>query len=150
MLEIEFCALMAAFKGLARLDVLAVEEYFRNTFQSRSEVLDAAAERYFETAPNQAKEGRFKHLVCKARELAEKRNQIAHGVLIIIRESAEDHRSLEFAWVPATYDRRKMDEKLLPKYCYTSTEIRAFGNDFQSLMVEVMEFTLFLSDPTSA
>jgi len=68
------------------------------------------------------------------------------GVLIIVREDLENRCMVEYGWAPGMYDKRRIDENLLPKYCYTSREIRDFGNEFQALMMETIKFTRFLSD----
>ena len=145
--ETQLCWLTGAFMGLPRGDWRVVQRYSHHaTFQGRANALEAAACAYWPTRCDQALEGRFLALMAEARSLSERRNEIAHGVVTVLREW-QATRSQEWCLVPALYDRRKVEPPHIPTYIYVANDIRVAGHRFLELSNAAHLLTLALEVP---
>ena len=95
---------------------------------------------------HQDHEGEFSQIINAARRLADRRNEIAHGIVRPLQRIQQmlpeyDHirdERLEYALVPPLYTRKKLDEKHRPLYIYTATELERFAQTFFGLSKEVV------------
>jgi hypothetical protein len=53
-------------------------------FPQRLDILREAAERHFQSDPNQKREGQLEGLLTEARQYANRRNDIAHGIVFVL------------------------------------------------------------------
>jgi hypothetical protein len=121
----------------------ALREYGENgrIFADRIARLENAAEPFFTRHPSQEFESRFSEITHSSRKLADRRNEIAHGIVrplqwlqsLLPEYETLRGRASEFALVPPLYTRRKLDEKHRPKYIYTANELMLFSLAFSDL-----------------
>jgi hypothetical protein len=125
--------------------IAALREYGKGRiFADRIAGLETAAEAYFIRNPRQNSEAELACIAEVARRLADRRNEIAHGIvrpLQWIQRPIPDRligQPLEYALVPPLYTRRKLDEKNRPKYIYTANELMQFWLAFSDLSQEAL------------
>src|ERR1700680_2245928 len=81
-LELYLARLYAKFLGVPPIEAIARPEYTRVAIsRERARVIEDAARAYFIKHPDQTLESTFESLICDARKLAVRRNDIAHGVV---------------------------------------------------------------------
>lgn len=125
-----------------------------NTFRERIKSLNLCADRYFSLNYNQELYGEYRGLSKRAVELADFRNNIAHGAVAAwkrketvfgVMVSSEDHN---YTWClsPAYYNHRKLvmvsedRNRFRPTYFYFSSQINEFGFQFEQLNGRVIAF----------
>ena len=157
-LEYQLAHLYAAFVGQTN-KIAALREYGNgNIFTLRLRALKSAAEPFFTVAPNQQAEGEFDRIALFAERLADRRNEIAHGIVrplqwvqqVMLEYLAIRGQALEYALVPALYTRKKLDEKHRPKYIYTANELMQFSVAFFDLSQEALSLKQQIADAQRA
>ena len=117
-------------------------------FRDRLTSLRLASDAWFIRNSNQAMEGRFDRLASAAEGFADRRNEIAHGLVVDVRGITFWHatmtlaspRSPHFLLVPPLHYLRKHDETGMPKYGYSSAELNALRRHLEDLEVAIHRF----------
>jgi hypothetical protein len=134
--------------------ISALREYGEGTiFPSRLQSLRSAAEAFFTKKCDQAAEAEFDRISLFAERLADRRNEIAHGIvrpLQWVQQMMLDYQHIQdmerqYALVPPLYTRKKLDEKHRPKYAYTATDIMSFMLAFHDLSKDALLLKLKIS-----
>jgi hypothetical protein len=107
LVEVELAVLYSIFIGKPN-DLDAIVEYgkLHSIFNNRMNAVGKAAASFFLKQPSQEKEGEWSSIDAVARELADKRHQIAHGIVMISSLPSEDAMKVhlnEFAVKPPWY-----------------------------------------------
>lgn len=133
------------------MQIEALQEYGRDAriFQKRMDALASAAAKYFQKHPSQVREGILDDLIADSRKLAEKRNQIAHGIVYSMtvfsrRAGGEDVLTPGYAMVPPSHGVFHLT-KATGQYFYNSPAIIDYTKDFIDLARRVAEFTSTLN-----
>jgi hypothetical protein len=117
----------------------AMREYGTPTiFRERSVQLESKANTFFVPHPNQDLEGRLQCLLRRIRGYADRRNEVAHGVVSEILYSDNSLPSYGYALIPAPYQNKKLDDTHLPMYAYTSKELQRFTDAFMAVGFEAI------------
>jgi hypothetical protein len=157
MLESELSHLFVHFIGKYATNEAYDDYYDRSkTGARRIQTLEEAAEKYFIANPNQTNEGDFSELIRKISGFAERRHEIAHGILrpyhwlklTMFDVDRETVGPFQHCIAPPHYQRNWLDEeKRWPVYTYTSVEISAFSEALGALIKEVIFFKHRLFPP---
>jgi hypothetical protein len=149
-LEFELSRLYSWFDG-ALDDTDKMREYGTGRiFRDRADALGRKADQFFMQHPDQGREGEFSELLSRARLFANRRNDIAHGILFTIsritffRDKLKPnllHRE-HYAIIPPLYAMRHHDQQGLPEFAYTSVEMRRIGTRIWRLQKEVERYRL--------
>ena len=127
----------------------AMQEYGKGRiFRERACAFVESAEAYFINHPNQELEGRLHCLMCLAQGYADRRNEVAHGIVFDIqgitffaeRMEPEARSKPQFAIIPPYQTLRKHDEDGAPKYAYTSEEMLNLRAKLFNLEEKISEF----------
>jgi hypothetical protein len=106
-------------------------------FSDRASIIERAAEHDSILRPDQDQESMFKNAMSLARNLAKRRNDIAHGVVRfhwqIDKSSLEAVEINEYMLTPATYRAKMFDAATRPAYLFSSIEINYFAEQFRFL-----------------
>lgn len=146
-LEYQLSHLYAQFIGQpARISVMRQYGAGR-IFADRMAALKRVAEAFFIRLPNQDTEAEFDRIANAALRLADRRNEIAHGIVRPLQWTqsmslAYEQLRVEFALVPPLYSRQKLDGQHRPKYIYTANELMQFGLAFGDLSREALHLKL--------
>jgi len=147
-LELYLARVYAMFLGVPPIKAIEQPEYKNApTFSMRAKVIEEAAERHFIAHPNQQREGEFQEALCGARKLANRRNDIAHGVARLSWGEfgeiplADALARAEIFLGPARY-RAKQFDKLAPEYLFSSVEVLHFAEQFRSWRMVQIEMLL--------
>lgn len=131
--------------------IAAMREYGAgNIFALRLRGLETAVEGFFIKTPHQEAEAGFRRITYSAARLADRRNEIAHGIvrpLQWIQQMLPEYEQLrgeklEYALVPPLYTRKKLDERHRPKYIYTANELMQFALAFSDLSKEALDLKI--------
>lgn len=141
-LEGTLANLYAAFCEKEYFDDAANLEYGHEAnFRSRFHNLKKAADRYFVRYPNQETEGEFHELARHIEGYADRRNDVAHGVvdyLHFIRDRGGRYSLLtvpqEWCLIPPRFKGTKYIDPQTPAHVLTSREINKFTNAFWPLI----------------
>jgi hypothetical protein len=150
MLESELSHLFAHFIGKYGTNE-AYDDYYdkSKTGARRLQTLEEAAEKYFCANPNQADEGDFSELIKKVSGFAERRHEIAHGILrpyhylklTMFEVNRERVSQFQHCIAPPHYQRNWLDqERRWPIYTYTSVEINGLWEALRALLHELIFF----------
>jgi hypothetical protein len=150
-LELYLARVYAVFIGLTPFNAIQEATYKDAAiFRERANVIERAAESYFAKHPCQDIEGDFEALMREARNLAQRRNDIAHGVvkLVWMSEFADivdtDDLRQEYLLAPAAYRAKQFDWVRTPTYLYSSIEILRFAEAFRDCRFDRVERFLIL------
>jgi hypothetical protein len=111
-----------------------------STFTRRLANLEESSCPYFVKHCRQSIEGELRQLIGHARKMADRRNDIAHGMVApysgFPAESIGDiTMPTRFALSPSKYDIKRQ------RFVYSADQINAFAISFSVLMHEIQEFT---------
>ena len=144
--EYQLSGLFAVLVGAAENNVLPASRAYGSvvTFNARTAMVKAAADAFFLMYPNVELSARVMRVLKEAGEFAQRRNEIAHGVVKVSHwPFTKETGSAQFPSDYAT-SKNRLDEQLLslpagtrrfPTYIYTSVEIGAFEKEFGRLAV---------------
>lgn len=142
--EGEMADLFAALVGAHPDSLPAVRAYGSvQSFRGRADMVESAAEAFFILYPNPEVEKQLTAVMVMARGFADRRNEVAHGV---VREPVWDDGKRGAGLFPATYSTTKNRMVIpgelilrvpMPKYAYTSEEINRFNQGFHSLYLDI-------------
>ena len=127
--EVELSAIYTILRGKHR-QLAAFHEYgLGRIFADRVQIFEKAMEAFFIKRPNQQLEGEMFVILQRVKNLANRRNEVAHGLVRPIQwmrsRRADDPPGGQFVLVPSHYNKRKFTPKTLPTYAYTSIELHA-------------------------
>jgi hypothetical protein len=143
-LERYLARLYSKFLKIPPIRAIAVPEY-RNAaiFRVRADVIEKAAERYFVAHPAQDREAGFTQLMTEIRQLSNRRNDIAHGVVKLWWNHKETFSEAvdrnEYMLTPSTYMDKKFGDERSPQYLLRSVEINQFADHFRRYRLEEVE-----------
>jgi hypothetical protein len=137
--ELDLACLYATFLGIRPTQAISRPEYkSARIFRERANVIDRAGSAFFIALPNQALESETEELLRESRLAANRRNDIAHGVvgdLWSMNAPAIDYVKL----FPSNYKRKDFDDVGSPRYALSSRDINHFSNAFQDLGKRAIE-----------
>jgi hypothetical protein len=115
------------------------------TLTARLTILERTADAYFVTHQNQAVEGQFCALVQTVNKMADRRNDIAHGVTTPYTTTVDENgfpdlTTTTYVLAPAQYDVKRMDESNKASFIYSSHELALIGRRFLELSVIIYQF----------
>jgi hypothetical protein len=124
-------------------------------FSGRIQKIERAAEKFFKRFPNQDDEGEFAAVLARSRGFADRRNDIAHSVVVPgltawdASKGAFDkwirNKQLEEWWLlPPEYMAKKYTSGMRPTYAYVSANLTVFWQAFRSLIPPVQELAFRL------
>jgi hypothetical protein len=150
-LELYLARLYAKFRGIPPINAIAIPEYRdAANFHTRAKEIGNAATKYFVSHPNQEREGEFKQVLDDIRQLASRRNDIAHGVVKQWWNYKETFSQAvdrdEYMLVPSTYSDKKFGNDREPKYLFRSIEIQQFADQFRRYRLERLEAIIAFYD----
>jgi hypothetical protein len=147
--EVELSHIYAIFCGKYFL-AEAYDDYYQEgrTTKNRIKRIENAAERYFQRFPSQALEGQFSQLTRKIGGFADRRHEVAHGVVrpiqwfrtAVPQITTSPEAPFEYCLAPPHYQRGWIDENQRPLYIYTSTELKRIEEGLVLLLQEVVLF----------
>lgn len=141
-IEVSLSYLYAAFSNRPR-DGAAIREYrTAGTFTLRASNICRIAQRYFVANPDQTTEAAFDRIMRMARGFADRRNEVAHGV---VRKGRlfDAERTVTYTLYPPYYDHLKHDAHGMAAYRYTSENLTKLAFALVKLEDEIDLF----SDP---
>ena len=120
-------------------------------FLDRVRILREAAEGYFRRSPDQPLEGKFELLAAAAEGFADRRNEVAHGYVLrmnsiefFMHQIGRPASDVDlYALIPPLHTIRWHKEGL-PKYAYTSVELRALSERLLRLFGHVHHYRMTL------
>jgi hypothetical protein len=124
-IEWQLARLYSAFFGKLDDGALMREYGAGQIFRLRLTALKRAAESYFMRHCNQYLEAEFDKLCMASEGFADRRNEVAHGVVVSTRIFHFFAHLPKDTWVlvPPFSEKRNFDDLNIPKYMYTSREL---------------------------
>jgi hypothetical protein len=146
--EFELSRLYTWFRGSLDDTSLMRDYGAGRIFRERAERLNAAAEKFFISQPSQEVERQFFDLLLQTKGYAERRNDIAHGMVFQIDHISHFRRRMKikhlgqdhFAVIPPLYANRFHNEAGLPSFAYTSVEMSRLISRFSRIRSHAKEF----------
>jgi hypothetical protein len=130
----------------------------RSNFEERLTVLEKTAEKYFVTRPHQEAEGELAWECLAARQLAKRRNEIAHGIVDTLHLDLENgaekaleslDEELEYKLHPRYFvvppHHAYLKYEAPGQYYYCSQNLKHFAETFERLRGRISRFTEALS-----
>lgn len=149
-IEVEFSRLYTWFGGKLD-DQILMNEYGKGSIsRTRTKDLTRKADEFFIKNPDQHRESKFCSLLAQARGYADRRNDIAHGIVFRIdpitffreRIKATLLKREHYALIPPIYSFRHADVQGFPVYAYTSPEMKRLERRLWRLYKEIEDFRL--------
>jgi hypothetical protein len=114
-------------------------------FPDRIAILKRAADAHFRTSPNQKREGQFDGLLTEARGYADRRNEIAHGIVFRISEITFFRERLKpqllhrehWALIPPLYASKAHRHSGIPGYGYAATAMDRLAQRVMNLQSRI-------------
>jgi hypothetical protein len=121
-------------------------------FAERTKILRTTFKAFITKHPNQNVEGDFDDLMQRITRFADRRNEIAHGVVrplqwVLPRLSEYEairNDPLQYALIPPLYTNKKLDALNRPTYIYTANELTQFYMFFHELGAEALHFQIVI------
>jgi len=152
--EVNLARLYSALKG--KLDDYAtMREYGEGRiFRDRLACVRRAADQFFIRHPDQNLEAIFLGMETQVLGFADRRNDVAHGVVYPISElryfkklmSLPNDGKKRYALIPPLYTIRRHDERGLPLYVYARAELSRLQAQISGLSDNVRDFRFLLLD----
>jgi hypothetical protein len=122
-------------------------------FAERAKRVLTAADKFFVAQPSQDLEGGFSDLIRRVLMFAQRRNEIAHGVVrplqwiqpIMTEYDSIRRGPLQYAVVPPLFTDQKLDAEHRPKYIYTANELMRFVLAFSELGAEAVKLRIAIA-----
>jgi hypothetical protein len=120
----------------------------KRTFPNRMDDFGSAAWDYFVRNQNQSDEGQLHALLVEVKGYVERRNEVAHGIVVRINNldyyrknlSNKDEQPFQFAVVPPYHMVRSHDDDGFPLYAYTSAELATLLKKMVSLLDRLNQY----------
>jgi hypothetical protein len=137
-LEARLAGLYAALCGQSQFDDDANNAYGRElNFRNRLAELERAGCRYFVKRPDQTLEGELAWVIRHAKGYSQRRNDVAHGVVRVLRMVLDPRQGVlsvsvptEWCLVPPHFREAKFVSPDTPAHILTSREINHFAAEF--------------------
>jgi hypothetical protein len=147
--EFELSRLYSWFGGAIDDPALLAEYGTPRIFKERADGLKKKADKHF-LAPDQNREGDFQSLMRETTGYADRRNDIAHGILLPIDSIYYFRNRIKpnllhrrhFAIIPTLYQLRRHDEHGFPEFAYTSREMTRIVQRLKRLSASTREYRL--------
>jgi len=118
------------------------------TTKSRIKSVGIVSHSFFQRNPDQTREGNFTALMRCVEGFADRRHEVAHGIVRPIQWyrvalpdlEAPPNSPFQFCVVPPHYQRSWFDENRMPRYVYTSKELIYLESLLRSLLRDVIFF----------
>lgn len=131
----------AALLGVNSPQAIATPTYSSaRIFRDRATVVENAASVFFCKNCDQALKGDFKAYMDEARMLSNRRNDIAHGIVIPFYDMQKPEIE-SFYLAPAMYRDSRFNPRAAPDYMFTSREINGFASAFLDLKARMAHLT---------
>lgn len=119
-----------------------------NIFRDRAVKVAEAANAYFISEPDQEREAVFNRLLTAAKGFSDRRNEVAHGMLMDVRgfvfwrnKMPEASQSMpQYLWHPPYYHARKHGLDGMPTFGYSSIELGTLNDRFFELEYAMGQF----------
>jgi hypothetical protein len=130
-IELQLASIYSIF-SVGKIHGRPFQQYGRpHIFRERLSKLRNLAERYFVDAPNQNTEGEFHRITVCAEGFADRRNEVAHGIVMnganvhVLREklALAPPNVKQYVLVPAQYSLRHHDKLRIPVFGYNSFQL---------------------------
>jgi hypothetical protein len=129
-IEFDLCMIHSVFLGNPGGEAMRLYGAKR-TLRNRLDDFGSAAWDYFIRHPNQEKEGRLHALLVEVKGYVDRRNEVAHGVVLRISNldfyrqylTCKDEKPFQFAVIPPYHMVRSHGADGFPLYAYTSNEL---------------------------
>jgi hypothetical protein len=127
----------------------AIREYGEGRiFADRLRALERKARAHFVRKPNQQLEGDFCGVIAAARGYADRRNEVSHGsVRIVRRQLPEPDGKMYYLLLPSHYDVRRFDANDMPKFYYSSENLSVLNERMFFLARSIEVLANDLADP---
>jgi len=143
-LEFELSRLHSLFLG-AFDEIEAMRAYEEGTFPQRTRAVAKAAQTHFCSNPCQRREGQVDELLEEARRYAERRNDVAHGIVFRIDEIALFRQHLKpqllkrehYALIAPLYASKAHNDSGLAAYAYTSASMEQLAQPIMKLQMRI-------------
>lgn len=104
-------------------------------YRDRRALLAERAQRFFIQAPSQNFEGRLCSILRETDTFADRRNEVAHGIVMPVNAmeyfrnllALNSDAAMAFLLIPPLYLIRRHDQSGHPEFSYSSIELRALG-----------------------
>lgn len=125
----------------------AYDEYFAvgRTARARVQALEDESERFFTKHPDQKLEGDFQSIIAAAAGYAERRHEIAHGIVrpihfynAVLQRPFDPREPFAFCLSPSHHHRNWFDSNGNPKYLYTSVEMNHIAIKMYEQLVDLI------------
>ena len=112
-------------------------------FVNRLESIERFGRQYFIRHPSQTVESEFDGLIASLKNYAQRRHDIAHGIVEILLTKENQHtNTIEFALLPAFYAiDRPRKTNFFPTFAYNAAILLSFESKFDELGQHVRSFT---------
>lgn len=143
----QLCWLLAALLGMERHSRESIVIYSeRPTFSGRSEALEKAIEKFTIAKHDQEMDAALYGALASSRQFSQQRNNIVHAHVVIFQYTQSGARPVfkwtpDFCLVPAYYDRKRVDENIVPEYLYLAEDIDKLSSGFIAFANEVEGLT---------
>lgn len=148
--EFQLSRLYSAFVGDP--DGESIQQYGTGRiFRDRLTLLEGVAAQWFIANPSQHSEGHFERLIEQARGFADRRNEIAHGIVFPVHTVSyfvsvmNLPAGVRWALVPPYYLLRKHDERGAPVFIYTSAELNSLAKTLLKLVSVIGAYNKFVA-----
>lgn len=147
-LEFQMCIIHSVFCGDPRGNAMRLYGEKR-ALPGRLDDFTKAAKSYFiRHAGNQPKEGAFDEMLEEVRRYADRRNEVAHGIVTPISNITFFRRYLrnkkqtlpEYAVIAPYHATRMHASDGLPRYAYTSTSMATLQKKMESLLLRLQDY----------
>lgn len=146
-IEFQLCIIHAVFCGDPRGEAMRLYGVQR-VFPGRLDTLSKAAKEYIIRHPNQANEGTFDKLLEEVRGYVDRRNEVAHGVVMDITRITFFSRYLknksqtppQHAAVAPYHAKHKHGSDGLPRYAYTAANLAVLEKKMLALFVRLQDY----------
>jgi hypothetical protein len=125
-------------------------------FSGRLQKIEKTGEKFFKRFPDQTDEGNFTSILARSKGFADRRNDIAHSVVVpgltewdaskgAFDEWIRDKQLEEWWLLPPEYMAKKYTSGMRPAYAYVSANLSDFWQAFRSLIppVQGLAFRLY-------
>lgn len=146
-IEFQLCVIHAVFCGDPRGEAMRLYGEKR-VFPGRLDDFGRAAKDYFIRAPDQAREGALNKLLVEVRAYIDRRNDVAHGVVLDITKITffrkylknKDSKVPQFAVLAPYHSAHRHASDGLPRYAYTSSSLATLEKRMGHLFVRLQDY----------